>query len=41
VPGGDHSLHRAGTEKGGPDEFAEVAAEVARFVFEVAERPRG
>jgi uncharacterized protein len=37
VPGGDHSLHRAGTTKGAAggtdaDEFAGVASEVARFV---------
>jgi uncharacterized protein len=35
VPGGDHSLHRAGggkTAADGTDEFAEVAAEVADFV---------
>jgi predicted alpha/beta-hydrolase family hydrolase len=39
VPGADHSLHRAGGGKGGPDEFADVAAEVARFVMEVAQPP--
>jgi predicted alpha/beta-hydrolase family hydrolase len=55
VPGGDHSLHRAGVghpqpertgETVAPDgakhnapEFAEVAAEVARFVAEVAGGP--
>ena len=39
VPGGDHSLHRAGGGKGaaeGVGEFAEVAAEVARFITTVA-----
>ena len=45
VPGGDHSLHRSGAAKaaaGGDaghaaeDEFAEVAAEVARFITGVA-----
>ena len=54
VPGGDHSLHRAGTGKTGldagraagadqsqPGEFAEVAAEVAKFVTEVAAHQGG
>jgi hypothetical protein len=40
VPGGDHSLHRPGSRKAtaedGADEFADVAAEVARFVRLVA-----
>ncbi len=41
VPGGDHSLHRAGRAKephgeSGVDEFADVADEVARFLDEVA-----
>jgi predicted alpha/beta-hydrolase family hydrolase len=37
VPGGDHSLHRAGAAKGGPDEFGEVATEVASFITKVIE----
>lgn len=41
VPGGDHSLHRAGTVKDGPDEFAGVAAEVARFVADVTQQQAG
>jgi uncharacterized protein len=42
VPGGDHSLHRAGAAKAGGageagvEEFTEVAAEVARFIQAVA-----
>ena len=38
VPGGDHSLHKAGTAKDDRDEFAGVAAEVARFVANVTEQ---
>jgi uncharacterized protein len=41
VPGGDHSLHRAEGGKGGAVEFAEVAAEVARFVANVTLHPAG
>jgi predicted alpha/beta-hydrolase family hydrolase len=41
VPGGDHSLHRAGAKKGGADEFDEVAAEVAGFVRVVAGKQVG
>jgi uncharacterized protein len=38
VPGGDHSLHRAGTGKQGADEFTDVCAQVAAFVDAVAGR---
>ena len=54
VPGGDHSLHRAGggktglnaeqaagADQGQPGEFAGVAAEVAKFVTEVAAHQGG
>lgn len=39
VPGGDHSLHRAGAAENGANEFEDVAAQVASFIREVAFPP--
>ena len=43
VPGGDHSLHRAGAGKGegGEDQYRDVLSEVAEFVTVVAKRHAG